>query len=130
LHVAPPPDGLDAAAVATGALMQVRCLEVPAGWSVDETPQTLASLRVTGGSGFGWTSDQDDIAWCRSLVEQLDSAASACVVEVLNLWIYGAEDLAWLQSPRVRLDSHSGDQATPQKVQSWPPRRRRFPGAA
>ena len=81
-------------------------------------PPTLASLRVTGGSGRGGAvSGKADFAWCRSVVEQLDSAASACVVELIQIWdIWGAGDLAWLQSPRVRLVSFRGRWSTPQQV--------------
>jgi len=47
--------------------------------------------------------NEPDIVWCRSVVEQLDSAASACVVEISELEAECADDFAWMQSPRVRV---------------------------
>jgi len=46
-----------------------------------------------------------DLAWCSALVAQLDAASSRCVVAVPALM--PADDtrgLAWLESPRVRLN--------------------------
>jgi len=74
---------------------------VRAGWSIDQIPVTLASLTL-GNSGQEVVSSSD-LAWCRSVEEQLDSAASVCVVEISKLEAGGADDLAWVQSPRVRL---------------------------
>ena len=47
--------------------------------------------------------NEPDIVWCRSVFEQLDSAASACVVEISELEAECADDFAWMQSPRVRV---------------------------
>jgi len=82
---------------------------VPAGWSVDQIPATLAVLRVVSTSEADETlANAADLAWCRSVVQQLDSAASACVVEVLDV-VAGdvVEELAWMRSPRARLRSLS-----------------------
>ena len=62
---------------------------------------TLASLTLKGNGQEVVRSS--DLAWCRSVEEQLDSAASVCVVEIGKLEAGGADDLAWVQSPRVRL---------------------------
>jgi len=97
--------------------MQLRHLEVPTGWSVDEIPVTLASLRVTGeshgGEELGGVEEQNepDIVWCRSVVEQLDSATSACVVEIGECFPNVSDDMAWLQPPRVRLSAFRSSEA-------------------